>query len=140
MKIHKHLSEIWKSHSGDLVAILSIALAYIIMEVRGITCPIRFLTGVSCAGCGMSRALLCASHGHFSRATHYHPLVWILFPALVIFLFRKKLPRFLVKGFFILTVAAFILVYVIRLCDPRDSIVVFAPREGAIYRFFSMFM
>ena len=140
MKIHKYWKEFWKSHKGDLIAVFTIAVLYVAMEACGITCPIRFLTGISCAGCGMSRAVLCASHGHFSQACSYHPLFWVLAPALMIFLFRKKLPRFFVKSFLIIVLAAFILVYLIRMLDPNDSIVVFAPREGALYRFFSRFM
>ena len=39
-----------------LGAVLAVVLLYGGMEALGVTCPIRFFTGVSCAGCGMSRA------------------------------------------------------------------------------------
>lgn len=37
-------------------AIAVVVLLYLVLEGFGITCPIKFLTGISCAGCGMSRA------------------------------------------------------------------------------------
>ena len=42
----------------DVSALAGIALFYVLIESLGVTCPIRFLTGISCAGCGMSRAWL----------------------------------------------------------------------------------
>ena len=44
----------------NISALFTIAVFYLILEsVFGITCPILFLTGISCAGCGMSRAWFC---------------------------------------------------------------------------------
>ena len=40
---------------NDIQALAGIVLFYVVLEGLGVTCPIRFLTGVSCAGCGMSR-------------------------------------------------------------------------------------
>lgn len=51
-------------------AIAVVVLLYLILEGFGITCPIKFLTGISCAGCGMSRAWIAVFiwilHGHFT--------------------------------------------------------------------------
>ena len=38
----------------DISALAGIALLYVALEAFGVTCPIRFLTGISCAGCLMS--------------------------------------------------------------------------------------
>ena len=45
-------------HTKDIQALAAVALFYIVIESLGVTCPILFLTGISCAGCGMSRAWL----------------------------------------------------------------------------------
>lgn len=43
-------------------------------------CPFRFFFGISCPGCGMTRALLAALRLDFAAAFSYHPVV---FPAAV---------------------------------------------------------
>ena len=47
-----------KEKRGMISAIAAVVILYIVLECFGITCPIKFITGVSCAGCGMSRAWL----------------------------------------------------------------------------------
>jgi hypothetical protein len=32
------------------------------------------MTGVPCPGCGLTRALACATHGHWAEAYAFHPL------------------------------------------------------------------
>lgn len=140
MNTHKRFSQLWNTYKGDVAVLLAIAVAYRILQAFGITCPIRFLTGVSCAGCGMTRACLCALHGHFDAAAFYHPLWVLVLPSLMVFLFRRKLPSSSVRIYGALVIAAFLVIYLIRLFDPSDSIVVFAPREGAIYRLISWLM
>ena len=41
-----------------ICAVTAVVVLYMAMESIGITCPIKFITGISCAGCGMSRAWL----------------------------------------------------------------------------------
>lgn len=58
-------------------------------------CPILFLTGIPCPGCGMTRACLAVLRGDFPAAFAYHGMVWSL-PLLLLFflcdghLFRQK--------------------------------------------------
>ena len=47
----------------DLRALGGIVLFYVVIESLGVTCPILYLTGISCAGCGMSRAWLSLLRG-----------------------------------------------------------------------------
>ena len=98
----------------------------------GLTCPIRFLTGVSCAGCGMTRAWLSFLRGDIAGAFSFHPLFWILIPAGLLFLFRDRLPE---KFFcFAAIIAAFLIVYAFRMISPNDTVVVFDPSNGLIGR------
>ena len=121
-------------HKNDIRALLLIAAFYAVIELAGVTCPIRWLTGISCAGCGMSRAWLSLLRGDLAAAFAYHPLVLLPIPAALLFLFRKKLPRWIAWGGLAVIVAAFCVVYGIRMLSPEDTIVVFEPREGLIWR------
>ena len=58
-------------------ALAGIVLFYVLLESLGVTCPIRFLTGISCAGCGMSRAWLSLLRLDLAGALYYHPLFWL---------------------------------------------------------------
>ncbi len=114
-----------------------IAGFYALIELAGVTCPIRFLTGISCAGCGMSRAWLSLFRLDVAAAFSYHPLFWLPVPAALVFFFRRRLPRQVVRAALWVVCALFFIVYLVRLFQPEDTVVVFAPREGLIYRILS---
>lgn len=126
----------------DLKAIFTIALLYFIIELLGVTCPIKFLTGISCAGCGMSRAWLSVLHGDISKAFYYHPLFWMMIPICIIFLIHKKLSSNCKKWLIAIFVSAFLAVYIIRLTLFPDNIVCFRPSDGFIeqrlYNFYQL--
>ena len=61
----------------DLAA--SAALLVVLNRLFG--CPIRLVTGVSCAGCGMTRALHALAHGEVLRAFSMNPLAISLLAA-----------------------------------------------------------
>lgn len=46
-------------------------------------CPFRFLTGLTCPGCGSTRALHQLLHGHFEAAFTLNPLLLLALPFLV---------------------------------------------------------
>lgn len=114
----------------ELLEITAVAGCYIVMEILGITCPILFITGISCAGCGMSRAWLSLLRLNISNAFYYHPLFW--FPALTVFVFLFK--RKILKEWCLAGVILFLAVYGGRMISGRDKIVVFRPEEGALFR------
>lgn len=119
----------------DLGALALIALFYIVLEMLfGIGCPFKFLTGISDAGCGMSRAWMAVLRGDFTCAFYFHPL-WPLPPlALAIWILRERIPRALYRGLFGLMIAAFLLVWIVRFFIPGQDIVVFAPWNGFVGR------
>lgn len=121
----------------DIQAVFGIALLYMLLEIVGITCPILFITGVSCAGCGMSRAWLSLLRLDVAAALSYHPLFWLPVPAVLIWFFRKRLPEKVYKGFIIVFCALFLAVYGFRMLSPEDTIVVFDPAHGLIGRILS---
>ncbi len=114
--------------------VLLLGVVCALLHFTGIGCPIRFMTGISCFGCGMTRALFSALTLHFREAFAFHPL-WVLVPVwCAIFFFRSDIPK---KWFYtcgVVSVILFALVYFLRLFDGSDMIVVFEPRNGFLFR------
>ena len=125
--------ELWKKHRSAFLAVASIALLYVLFGVIGLGCPIRFTTGVSCAGCGMTRAYLHLLELDVSQAFHYHPLFWSVPLAAVAYLLRRRFPKS-TRVVLAAIAALFVLVYLIRMLDPGCDVVVFAPRQSVFYR------
>lgn len=48
-------------------------------------CPVRFILGVPCPACGITRAARLVVKGDFTEATHIHPLVWLVVPVVAAF-------------------------------------------------------
>ena len=63
----------------DLLVFAAIAAAaYFVSHITGIGCPIKFLTGISCGGCGMTRAWLSVAALDIKGAFYYHRLYLFL--------------------------------------------------------------
>ena len=100
--------------AGLLVALL---LATALLSLLGIGCPIRYLTGVSCPGCGMTRAVRALFELDFKSAFEYHPMV---FSMPLVFLYILKNGRIIKNKLInntilILICLGFILNYIIKL-------------------------
>ena len=117
-----------------LPAICAVALVYGILYFEGIGCPIKYLTGVSCMGCGMTRAYLSLLRLDFASAFRYHPLFPIPAIAAVLFLFRSRISQKIVKVLLFTTIVLFSIIYLLRILDPSDTVVVFEPANGAVFR------
>ena len=108
----------------DVMAeILIIAAFYFILHILSVGCPIKFMTGISCAGCGMTRAWLSVLELNFLQAFHFHPLFWTVPVISFVYLVRKRISnrtlRF-VKG---ITIILFTTVYIMRMLNPEDTVV-----------------
>ena len=123
---------------GELGAIGVIAGFYLVLQGMGITCPVLFLTGVSCAGCGMSRAWLSLCRLDLTGAFHYHPLFWLPIPGAILLFFKRHMPKRWFVAMGTVMTALFLAVYLARMFTPQDNIVVFCPKEGFLYRVFAM--
>ncbi len=122
-----------KNNRQAIFAFVAVVILYVILALLGAGCPIKFLTGISCGGCGMSRAWLCALRLDFAGAFEYHPLFWSVIPMVLIIIFGHRFPR-LAKVSFAIIIALFLVVYAIRMADPSCDVVVFHPKEGLVYR------
>ena len=116
----------------DWAAVAAIIGMYGMMGMMGITCPILFMTGISCAGCGMTRAWLSLFRLDFGAAFYYHPLFWLPALLIVLFLFENRI----FKQWYWLWAALFLFVYGIRMFAGQGEIVMFRPEEGFLYRMF----
>lgn len=124
-----------RKHRSDLIAIATIAAMYLVLFLVGITCPIKWFTGVSCPGCGMSRAWFRVLHLDLPGAWDFHPLFWSVPFLLAAFLLRYRFPV-VWKCTVSVAVVLFFLVYLLRMFDDTCSIVVFEPQNFLFYRIF----
>lgn len=101
-------------------------------------CLFRWLFGVSCPGCGLTRATLAALRLDFQAAFHYHPLFWLATPFWLYVVHRRawglpgspKADRWLA----VLVGVAFLGVYLIRLIWFPDEVVYVDFEQSALYR------
>ncbi len=128
-----------KSHlKSTLIVIITIIAIYTVFHIVGIGCPIKFLTGISCAGCGMTRAWFHALQFNFRAAFYYHPL-WLLAPVLIILLllYQKLNKKFFIASLTTI-VLIFIIVYIIRLISPNDTVVIIDISQSAVIKLLKM--
>ena len=111
-----------------------IVLMYAVMFMMGITCPLKFMTGVSCAGCGMTRAWLHLMQSDVRGALYYHPLFWLPPVALAVIVLRSRMNPRLYRGLMACFVIMFLAVYAYRMLFGVGDIVVFEPENGVIRR------
>lgn len=95
-----------------------------------IGCPIKYCTGISCPGCGMTRAAWALVQLDFGQAAYYHPLVFALPLYACIWLVRSgPLARPVVrKALLVAAVLSFLVVYVLRMFwGPNEVVSVSTP-------------
>lgn len=109
---------------------------YAVLLSCGITCPIKFVTGVSCPGCGMTRAWLSVLRLDFAAAFYYHPLFMAPPIAAVVFFLKSHINRNIYRAIMLTLGAAFIIMYACRLMFAEGDIVVFEPGNNIIFRLF----
>ncbi len=132
-----YFSKLLSRHGALIFAAAAVLVLYLVMFALGIGCPLKYLSGISCAGCGMTRACMSALRLELSQAFAYHPL-WIglpvVFPLLIFFKIKKMNRAFYALAFS--AAAVMLAVYFYRLLFTDSPVVVFAPEQGAIYKLF----
>ena len=132
------LSQWLKKYQGAIITVIDVVAVYAVMFAFGITCPVKHFLGVSCPGCGMTRACLSALRFDFASAFYYHPLWILMLPlaALLIFLWAKRKKKALcaVLGLFFV---ALIGVYLYRLFYTETDIVVWEIEKGILSQIIS---
>lgn len=123
-----------------LYLIISAGLLCLFLYLTNIGCPIKFITGISCPGCGMTRALFSLLRLDVKSAVYYHPLVFVMPVIVIIILLRNKLGKRLFKIFTVFFIVLFIAVYICRMADAGNSIVQINVRNGLIGRILGHFI
>lgn len=113
MKHFNHLFCLLKK----LLFLLLICILYFVINKR-IGCPIRFFCGISCPGCGMTRAWVHVINFDYSGAFHYHPLFWTMPVFAVVFLFDDYIDFSRLRPFFYVTAAVFPHLLSVIIFDP----------------------
>jgi hypothetical protein len=111
-----------------------IFLVYLILNLFHMGCPIKFFTGISCPGCGMTRAVLSALRLDFRSAFYYHPL-FLLSPIMfLLFIFEGYLkPRHL-KAAWASIIILFIIAYLVRLIFTHNDVVTIDIQSGVVLK------
>ncbi len=115
--------------------IIAISVCTIIIAALYLTiqCPIKFFTGICCPGCGMTRALLSILRLDFEAAVHYHPAVFIMPIAALIFIMKKKINPTVVRVLLILFILILLVIYLYRLINGSDVVYIHF-EKGLIYK------
>lgn len=126
------LKKLWSEYRVYFIAFVAITALVLTMWIFNIPCPIKHITGISCAGCGMSRAVLSALSLDFAAAFAYHPLWIIVLPSIVaIVIIGAKGKRRAATISLICLAALFLAVWMVRLIA-KDSVVAFDTENSVI--------
>lgn len=123
-----------KERKELICAVTAVVVLYTAMESIGITCPIKFITGISCAGCGMSRAWIAFLQLDIAKAFEYHPLFLLPPIAVIVLLCKSKINIKIYKIIIFTIILMFAIVYICRLIWSGDDIVVFEPQNNILFR------
>lgn len=116
-----------------LKAFLIVLAVYGLLAAAGHGCPIRYVTGIPCPGCGLSRAYIALLHLNIREAFSYHPMFWAI-PVLFLACLRYERTRGAwAMALIILLGLGFIVLYVYRI-STGDPAVAVDIHSGLIYR------
>ena len=98
-----------------------------------IPCPILWLTGISCPGCGITRAAVSLCRLDIGQALYYNPSVFVVaVAALLMMIFKspKNRKRILFTGALVM-----LAIYIFRMFFLHAPVLQFDPANGAVVRF-----
>lgn len=121
-----------------LSAAAAVIFVYVLFSILGIGCPIKFITGISCIGCGMTRAWLRVLHLDLKGAFYYHPAFWLPPLILILLYYKKKIKYY--KIFMFTALSIFVIIYFVRLIWSDGNIVVFHPENNILSRTIQKFL
>lgn len=117
-----------------ITSVAVVVVLYVILESFGVTCPIKYITGISCAGCGMSRAWIALLHFNIHDAFMYHPLFFLPPVVVIVMLLKSKINIKIYKIIIFTIIIMFAIVYICRLIWSGDDVVVFEPENNILFR------
>lgn len=85
-----------------MAAVIFLIYYVIVHLTRSAFCPMVYITGLPCAGCGMTRAFLFMLRGEFQRAAFIHPMSYLLLGTAAYCIYFRYIKGTKIKGFKIL--------------------------------------
>lgn len=113
---------------------VSVFIVLIFMRISKVGCPIRYLTGIPCLGCGMTRACLCLLHFDFGKAFYYHPLCYLMPVAFIFYLCKEKIDKEILTRLQWIMALLFVFVYIVRILDPSNMLIKINVSNGLLYK------
>ncbi|HWT75836.1 MAG TPA: DUF2752 domain-containing protein [Mobilitalea sp.] len=111
-------------------------IIYLVLNLFHFGCPIKGLTGISCPGCGMTRAVRAAFMLDFKAAFYYHPLFMITPIMFLLFLFDSFLPSKPQKIIWSIIIVLFLITYLYRLFFTQSDVVQIDIWSGLVLKLF----
>lgn len=137
MAVFKSVLTFVKQRRDVFTFLLWLGIYFVVATLLGIPCPIRFVTGASCPGCGMSRALIALFTGRFALAWYYHPLVYLLLPfaALMVVCSVRQMHKTR-KAVLLISALLLLAVYLYRVLVLHSDVVTVDFEKGVFVRLF----
>ena len=103
------------------ILVFSVAIGYfLLINLLGINCPIRYITGIPCPGCGVTRSFIALLSLDFKASFYYHPLTLVILPCAYILIHQRvnpiiRIPKRVRTAIFVIIITLMLCVYFVRL-------------------------
>lgn len=133
------LKTFWKRNKTMILILVGLAAVYFVLSLFEIpTCPSKIFLGISCPGCGLSRAFMSVFRFDFAAAFEFNPLwplVIVTVILLAVFWVKGKNQVLEITGIVFLVIA--LVIYIYRVAFTESPVVVWDFESGLIYRGYS---
>ena len=126
------IKDLLQRNREALTLVLCLGLYCVIAMVLHLPCPILWITGVSCPGCGITRACLFLVQLNIGAAVYYNPAVFAVILAVVLLCISKK--KKTKNAILLVTALVMIAVYLDRMLVIHAPVLQFDPANGAVGR------
>ena len=118
---------------------LTIFAAVVVLYISDIGCVVRYMTGIPCPGCGMSRACVSLLMLDFEKAFRYHPMVYALPIFIALYIWARCKGK---SGNAVLWVGGicFVITYLVRVLVLKDPVLEIDIVSGRIWRTVRLFI
>ena len=130
--------EIFKENKNLVIPTCGVLVYCLLGWFLHFPCPIKFITGISCPGCGMSRAAISFLRFDFAKAWYYHPGVFLLIPFTVAILVLNYKKLYKIRKVVIVVFSCMLLaIYLYRILVIKSPVMVVDFKGGFFVRFYS---